>query len=144
MDRGACWETASHSATQEFPLLSVAQNSLPCLHDSVLVRIYWTILIHSTILCLISLIRILIRHYSSIEMVFFAGVLIDNLHKTSIICFIVSRVCFVASVLFTILMNGKVWKLSVWLEFITRGRRSDAVITFGQSVPTDAWRIKRM
>jgi hypothetical protein len=72
---------------------------------------YWAILIHSTLLHPISLIQILIRHYPSINMVSFTDVLIDNLHKNSIIGFVISRVCFVASVLFNILMTERLWEI---------------------------------
>jgi len=88
--------------------------SLPCLHESAFVRIYCVISIHSTLLHLISLIHILIRHYPSIHVTSFVGVLIDNLHQTSIIGFVISRVCFLASVLFNILMNENLWKFSAW------------------------------
>jgi hypothetical protein len=101
----------NYSATQEFPGLCVSQNTLSCLHDSVFVLRYCAILIHYKILRPISLVLILI-HYLSILMRSFAGVLIDNLHKISIIVFVISRVYFVASVLFNILMNEKLQKLS--------------------------------
>jgi hypothetical protein len=42
-----------------------------------------------------------------------AGVLIDILHNNSIIGFVIYRICFEASVLFNILMNEKLLKLSV-------------------------------
>jgi hypothetical protein len=142
MDQGACWETSNHSAIEEVPRLCVDQNPLPCLHVSVFIRIYWAILIHCTLLHPISLIQILIQHYTAKHMVSFARVLIDNLNKPSIIVFLITRFCFVASVFFNILINEKLWQLSVWLEFITWKRRSDAAGNFGQSVLTDAWRMK--
>jgi len=101
----------NYSATQEFPGLCVSQNTLQCLHNPVFVRIYSAILIHNKVLNPISLVLILI-HYLSVLMRSFAGVLIDNLHKISIIVFVISRVYFVASVLFNILMNEKLQKLS--------------------------------
>ena len=97
----------NQSATQEIPHLCVGQNSLPRLHDSVFVRIYCATLIQSTILHPIDLIYILMRHSPSIQMMSFAGVLVDNLHKTSIIVFVFSRVSYGVSVLFNILINGK-------------------------------------
>jgi hypothetical protein len=144
MDQGACWETANHSAIEEVPRLCVDQNPLPRLHVSVFVRIYWAILIHSTFLHPISLIQILIRHYTAIHMVSLARELIDNLNKPSIIVLVITRFCFMASELFNILMNENLWKLSVWLEIITWKRRSDAAGNFGQSVLTDAWKTKRL
>jgi hypothetical protein len=49
-------------------------------------------------------------------MMSFARVLIDYLHKTSEIGFVLYRVFFRASVLFNIPMSEKLWKLAVWLE----------------------------
>ena len=122
-------ESISYPRSSSF---CVGQNSLPCLHDFVFVRIYWTILIHSTLLHPVSLIQISIRYYRSMHIMSFAGVLIDDLHKTSVKGFVIPRACYVASILFNILMN-KLWKFSVWLEFITRNHRSDAVRNFGLS-----------
>ena len=83
----------------------VGQNSLPYLHDSVFIRIYWAILFHPTLLHPVSLIHILLRHFPALHKMSFAGVLIDNLHKTSIIVYIISRVNLVVWVLFNILLN---------------------------------------